>query len=375
MPYLEIRENHDTLVLIQTVREKFGLFTEKQAEKAIVARDMQARLAHPTDDKFKQMVSSKSLKNCSIVADDVTNARSIFGPNLPGLRGKTVRQRPERVVPEYLDIPRDYYRLHHFVTLTADVMFVNGLPFLTTLSRDIRFGTAEHVPSRTAKQLAKSLMKVVKLYAMGGFVVRNVLMDGEFEKIKPEVTLLEINISAAREHVGEIERYHRTLKERCRCVLSDMRPVGSNAYQFLHKQIVIRLVYFCIMMINAIPAAKGISDRFAPREIVTRKRLNLKHLKASFGEYIEASVDADVTNDMKGRTHPCISLGPSGNWQGSQVCFDLETGKVVSRRTITSLPMPASVIKVINDWGQSQKNADFRNKLEFWNRLQQKYDW
>ena len=66
--------------MIQTVRDNFGMFTEKQVEKAITARDMQARLAHPTDDKFKQMVSSKSLDNCSIFVDDVTNARSIFGP-------------------------------------------------------------------------------------------------------------------------------------------------------------------------------------------------------------------------------------------------------------------------------------------------------
>ena len=84
-------------------------------------------------------------------------------------------------------------------------MFVNGLAFFTTLGRDIWFGTAEHVPSWTAKQLAKSLKKIVKVYALGGFVVRTVIMDGEFEKIKPEVKL-DINISAAREHVGKIER-------------------------------------------------------------------------------------------------------------------------------------------------------------------------
>ena len=66
-----------------------------------------------------------------------------------------------------------------------DVMFVNSLPFLTTLSQDIRFGTAEHVPYRTAKHLAKYLIQVVKLYVKGGFVVRNVLMDGKFEKFKP----------------------------------------------------------------------------------------------------------------------------------------------------------------------------------------------
>ena len=154
-------------------------------------------------------------------------------------------------------------------------------------------------------------------------------MDKESEKVKPKVELIDINISAAREHMGKIERYHHTLKERCRCFLSNMRPVGCNEYQYLHKQIVICLIYFCIMTVNAVPTAKGIRDRFAPRDIVTGRRLNFKNLRAAFGEYIEASVDTAVTNYMKGRTKACISLGPSGNWKGSQVYFDLETGKVV----------------------------------------------
>ena len=47
-------------------------------------------------------------------------------------------------------------------------------------------------------------MNIVKLCALGEFVVRTVIMDGEFKKIKPEVEL-DVNISAAREHVGEIE--------------------------------------------------------------------------------------------------------------------------------------------------------------------------
>ena len=61
MPYLDIRENHKALVLIQTVRDNFGKFTECQVDLAIASRDMQARVAHPTDETFKQMVSGKSL--------------------------------------------------------------------------------------------------------------------------------------------------------------------------------------------------------------------------------------------------------------------------------------------------------------------------
>ena len=103
-------------------------------EKTIESRNMQARMAHPTDENFKQLVSIKSLDNCYDVAIDVTNARTLFGPNRPDLRGKTVRHKPERVIPESLDIPQDSYRLHNFVNLTADFMFVNGLTFLTKLS-------------------------------------------------------------------------------------------------------------------------------------------------------------------------------------------------------------------------------------------------
>ena len=65
---------------------------------------------------------------------NLTNACTIFGPYLPGLGGEMTRQKPERVDPEYIGIPRDFYELHKFVTLIADVTFVNGIAFLTTLS-------------------------------------------------------------------------------------------------------------------------------------------------------------------------------------------------------------------------------------------------
>ena len=146
---------------------------------------MKAHMAHQIYEKFKQLVISEIIDEWSVVASDIINAYTSFGPNGPGLIGKTVLQRTECAVPEYLDIPQGYYLLKHFVNLTVDVMFVKGIPFLATLSRDNIFGMAEHVPYRTAKQLAKSLMKVVKLYVKGGFGVSNVLMDGEFENVNP----------------------------------------------------------------------------------------------------------------------------------------------------------------------------------------------
>ena len=173
-----------------------------------MARVAQSKVAHPPDSKFKLMVNSPSLKNCPVTVQDITNSREIFGPDLPGLQGRSTRQKPKRVVPEYMGIPWAIYERYKYVTLTADVMFVNGIAFLVSLSRRSRFYTCGHVLNRKAKQLAHSLQKIVNLYARGGYRVRTIMMDMEFEKVKDEkgMELVGGNTTSARVHVGETER-------------------------------------------------------------------------------------------------------------------------------------------------------------------------
>ena len=270
MPFTDLRKHKGGFALIETVRKNFEGYTKKQIEKAILAREVQAMTGHYPDKKFKRMVSSKSVKNCPVSVNDVTNARAIFGPNLDRLGGATTRQRPVRVEPGYIGIPRSIFERHRLVTLTADVMFVNGIPFLVTLSRDIRLFTCEHVPCRTAAQLSESLVKVLWLYARGGFRVNTIMMDMEFEKVRDLLPMTEVNTTAAREHVGEIERGIRLLKERVRCYVTMAARAGIL---YLHKLIVIRLVYFVTKCLNQFPAEKGVSLAYSPSEIVTQKSL------------------------------------------------------------------------------------------------------
>ena len=142
----------------------------------------------------------------------------------------------------YMGIPRAIYERYKDIVLTADVMFVNGIAFLVTLSRGIRLYTTEHLPNRKKDQLARSLRRIMNLYARGGFCVRTIMMDMEFEKVKDQegMELVDVNTTAAREHLGEIERGIRYLKERCRCSVSAFAIVGIK---FLAKPIVIWLVY------------------------------------------------------------------------------------------------------------------------------------
>ena len=56
-------------------------------------------------------MSQKDLKNCPVRVDDVKNAKVIFGPYRPGLKGWTTRKTPKRVSSERVHIPREYYKL------------------------------------------------------------------------------------------------------------------------------------------------------------------------------------------------------------------------------------------------------------------------
>jgi hypothetical protein len=84
------------------------------------------------------------------------------------------------VVTDYIEIPKAILDLNRDVTLTADVMFVDGIPFLMTNSRNIKFNTSEYVPQRTKPILIKSLNKVLNIYHKRGFKVITTLMDNEF---------------------------------------------------------------------------------------------------------------------------------------------------------------------------------------------------
>ena len=72
------------------------------------------------------------------------------------------------------------------------------------------------------------------------------------------------------------------------------------------------------------------------------------HCKVPFGAYCEVHVDPDITNTMEPRTEWGIFLGPTGNMQGSYKFLSLSTGKKVTRRKFTEMPMTDRVVS--SEW-------------------------
>jgi hypothetical protein len=96
-------------------------------------------------------------------------------------------------------------QLYKYKMLVADVMFVNGLPFLVTTSGGTSLVTIEHLTSKTAKHLVSTLEQVFKINGTAGFVVKTAMMDMEFKKLKNLMPHIALNTAMAREHNGEIK--------------------------------------------------------------------------------------------------------------------------------------------------------------------------
>ena len=86
------------------------------------------------------------------------------------------------------------------------------------------------------------------------------MIDMEFDKLKPLMPHVALNTTAAREHVGEIERKIRVIKERARGTFNTM------PYKKLPKMMVKELLHFCVMWMNTFPMKSAISKKWSPQE-------------------------------------------------------------------------------------------------------------
>jgi hypothetical protein len=77
-------------------------------------------------------------------------------------------------------------------------------------------------------------------------------------------------------------------------------------------------------------------------------------LTLQLGQYCQVHEEFTPRNSQLPRTQGAICLGPSGNIQGGFKFMSLASGKVISRRTWDSIPMPNSVITRVHELGKDQ---------------------
>ena len=247
-------------VMINTVADNRSSYTNRAYSRAILARKIQRTIGRPSTKQYISIVERNLLPNCPVTRDDIIAAEKIFGPDVGSLKGKTVRKTSDTVEPAYVPIPATLMSQYSNVIIGADIMFVNKLPFFVTISRNIKFCTAELLPNQSNKTFVTAVRHVHQLYAKRGFKITTLLMDGQFEAIRGELADLNITLNtvARGEHVPEVERHIRTIKERARCVYNTL------PFTKLPSRMIVELVYYSVFWLNCFPAQDGISDTLSP---------------------------------------------------------------------------------------------------------------
>ena len=134
-------------------------------------------------------------------------AKKIFGPSLPILKGKTIRQAPKPVVSDYVAVPLQILTKNQDMVLTGDIFFINQALFLVMLSQNIRLTTAHYLKDRKPPTIAVALKQAMAVYAKWGFKVVQILMDGKFEPLCDQLNEagIDLNIALSNEHMLQIK--------------------------------------------------------------------------------------------------------------------------------------------------------------------------
>ena len=331
--------------LVETLKENQSFLSEQQQRKAKMARELLHNLGSPTVKDFRYLLGHGLIQNCPVSPKDATIMEGLYGPDIGTAKGRTTRKKNSVGVSDVIEIPRMLIKQQRNVTLCMDVLFVNKLPFLATISKHLCYRTATFVPSKQPSAYRSVLDEVFRLYNGAGFRVTTIRCDREFkplmDPIKDDLDIV-MEYNPSKQHQPEAERNNRVLKERVRATFHRL------PYQSIPKTMIQFLVALCAKQLNFFPAKGGVSQYFSPHVILHRYPVDYeKHCSLGFGTYVQASADRERTNDMRPRTLDAIVLSPRFEPRNGWYLLDLKTGRVIERMNVTKVPVTDLVIKTV----------------------------
>ena len=123
----------------------------------------------PSIADLKAAIHMNAITNSPVTTADVDLAEKIFGPDIATIKGKATQQKPMPVTSGVIEIPKELIAAQQDVTLCMDDMKVNGLWFLTSISRNIYYRTAQYVMKKEATEYLEAIEEIIAIYNRAGF--------------------------------------------------------------------------------------------------------------------------------------------------------------------------------------------------------------
>ena len=187
---------------ISTVVENEKKFHRREVLQAQKVGELYRRLCWPSQSTLEHLISTNQIQNCPFTVADVKRFFYIYGLDAATLKGKTKKRHGDRNPPPTITtLPDAVLAVHRDVKLSADIFFLQGIPFLTTISDKIKFRTAVRLLDRDANTLFDELMKVIAVYEARGFVVTVLRGDNEFRPLQHRLLAVKFEGCAADDHI------------------------------------------------------------------------------------------------------------------------------------------------------------------------------
>ena len=114
------------------------------------------------------------------------------------------------------------------------------------------------------------------------------------------------------------------------------------------------------MRLNDLPDKDWISQKYSPRKMVTKWNLEFKkQQKVVLGSYMEAHDNPNIINKIPPNTDDYITIGPTGNLQGTQKMFCLKPGRVLKRMKTNPMIASDQITKKMNEWCKKSKRYQY----------------
>jgi hypothetical protein len=147
-------DDDSAFTFINTVSENKTGFMKRQIKDVENARSLYSKLNYPSWKDFKWIIRSNQIKDCPVTVEHVDTALKIWGKNVVALKGKITQTKPDPVARDFVKVQVELLKLHKEVYITANLFFVNKIPFFLTLSHKmICFTAINHLTDRTVPQI------------------------------------------------------------------------------------------------------------------------------------------------------------------------------------------------------------------------------
>ncbi len=240
-------------------------------------------------------------------------------------------------------VPKELLQLQQKVCIGVDIFFINCHIFSMMYRTKICFTRVTHLINHKVSEVWAAMHKIYQMYMLCGFHIVEIAGDREIawiaDQVAPLPTTPILNLAAASEHVGLVERNIHSLKEKTRLI--------HYSLPFEHILMLVHMVLYTMQFMNSFTHKRGLKH-YPPSAIMTGAQLHMSQLQLKFGSYCQVAKDVTPHNSLAARTCAAISLQTSGNLSEGQRFLALDTGKLFVRNRWKELPMPLAVIDQVN---------------------------